>query len=118
MLLSRSGPATIPAVPLMYTADAAPGRALESKITMLTRGRISTLRECLAWGSDPEEFAVARVRVPQWRDPWNTVLVRRGQHEIPVGVDDLRRHDGKLGIVCHRGLGRVVASHHRAPRTR
>ena len=55
MLLSRSGRATIPAVPLRYTADAAPGRALESKITMLTRGRISTFCECLACGSDTQK---------------------------------------------------------------
>jgi hypothetical protein len=48
MPLSRPGPVTIAAVPLRYTAGAVPGRALESKITMLTPGRISMLPECLA----------------------------------------------------------------------
>ena len=55
MFLSRPGPATIPAVPLMYTADAAPGRPLESKITMLTPERIPMFCECLAWGSDTQK---------------------------------------------------------------
>jgi hypothetical protein len=48
-------PATIPAVPPMYTADAAPGRALESKITMFTPGWIPMFCECLAWGSDAQK---------------------------------------------------------------
>lgn len=52
MLFSRPDPVTTPAAPLRYTAGAAPGGTLESKITMLTCGRASMLRGCLAYGSD------------------------------------------------------------------
>jgi hypothetical protein len=39
----------------MYAPPEAPGRALESKITMLTCGRTSMLRECRACGSDAQK---------------------------------------------------------------
>jgi hypothetical protein len=55
MHLRSSDPVGKSAAPLMYTAWAAPGGTLESKITMLTCGWVSMLREWRACGRDTQK---------------------------------------------------------------